>query len=148
MAVKYVGFEVDTKGTLLVLGRSKGPQRAQCPPRTLLLSSDLHIDYWKQLKSTYPILTDLNGKEYEDTDGCSYGESDTSNWEYHPEHVDGEVRLMVDKVLEVCRRTQSNGHWKISTYILILRRLQTIRLLENTSRDYWRVLMEITSGDY
>ena len=54
---------------------------------------------------------------------------------------------MVDEVLGVQENT-SNGYWKISTYILILRRLQTIRLLENTSRDYWRLLMEITSGDY
>ena len=54
-------------------------------------------------------LTYLNGKKYEDTDGCSYGESDTSNWEYHLEHVDSEVRLMVDKVLEVCRRIQAMG---------------------------------------
>ena len=44
-------------------------------------------------------ITDLDSKEYEDSDGCSYGKSDTSNWENHPEHVDGEVGLMVDEVL-------------------------------------------------
>ena len=61
----------------------------------------------KKLKSTYPILTDLNGKEYEDTNSCSYGESDASDWEYHPEHVDSEVGLMVDKVLGIWRRIQA-----------------------------------------
>ena len=66
-------------------------------------------------------ITDLDSKEYEDSDGCSYGKSDTSNWEYHPEHVDGEVWLMVDKVLGIQENTSN---------IYILRRLQTTRLLE------------------
>ena len=108
MGVKNIALRWNQREHYWFWGRPKGPQRAQCPPRTLLLSSDLHI-LKKKLKSTYPILTDLNGKEYEDTNGCSYGESDTSNWEYHPEHVDGEVGLMVDKVLEVCRRIQVMG---------------------------------------
>ena len=43
------------------------------------------------------------------TNGCSYGESDTSNWEYHPECVDGEVGLVVDKVLGIWRRIQAMG---------------------------------------
>ena len=36
-------------------------------------------------------------------------EENTSNWEYHPEHVDGEVGLMVDKVLGIWRRIQAMG---------------------------------------
>ena len=36
-------------------------------------------------------------------------EENTSNWEYHPEHVDSEVGLMVDKVLGICRRIQAMG---------------------------------------
>ena len=37
-------------------------------------------------------------------------EENTSNWEYHPEHVDSEVGLMVDKVLGICRRIQAIGN--------------------------------------
>ena len=65
------------------------------------------------------MLTDLNSKEYEDTNSCSYGESDTSNWEYHPEHVDSEVGLMVDKVLGIWRRIQAIGN--ITQNMLIVR---------------------------
>ena len=36
-------------------------------------------------------------------------EENTSNWEYHPEHADSEVGLMVDKVLSIWRRRQAMG---------------------------------------
>ena len=72
-------------------------------------------------------ITNLDSKEYEDSDGCSYGESDTSNWEYHPKHVDGEVGLVVDEVLGMQENT-SNSHWKITSKVTVHYKLL----------DYWR----------
>ena len=62
-------------------------------------ASHLQVDHCKKKPNKNQHSTDLHSKQYEDSDGCSYGESDTSNWEYHPEHVDGEVGLMVDEFL-------------------------------------------------
>ena len=77
------------------------------------------------------------------TNGCSYGESDASNWEYHPEHVDGEVGLMVDKVLGVQENT-SNGHWKIAFRLQlkitggIQDKIIVKLLVQNKIKDYCR----------
>ena len=46
-------------------------------------------------------------------------EENTSHWEYHPEHVDSEVGLMVDKVLGIWRRIQAIGN--VTQNMLIVR---------------------------
>ena len=69
--------------------------------RVSYCASDLQVGKNKYINISS---TNLHSKEYEDSNGRSYGEPDTSNWEYHPEHVDGKVWLMVDEVLGIHKK--------------------------------------------
>ena len=74
----------------------------------------------------------MHSEEYEDSDGCSYGESNTSNWEYHPEHIDGEVGLVVDEVLGMQGEHKQQS---LEDYITVTEHYKLL--------DYWRNIYKI-----